>query len=139
MRKFRFNILTIPVSADGCAESQRNFYILLEITQDQFEDYQTLKACVHAAIESAGWQQKQICAWHEAPEYTDDVVKKLRAAIGCADHVEFIPYYPHSFNHRSYKVYEVGGQRFVANSFSSGRFIKFAQSLNKITADISTH
>lgn len=124
---YRFQVTMI--GADGRADLETRFHIRLELTRAEFEDYQGVRNKVRHAIREAGHDLQRVCSWTEAPEYDPELVLQFRTSIGCPDTTQLIAYYPHSIDHRHYKRTVIGAHEFTYQSFSQGRFIKFAMNL----------
>jgi hypothetical protein len=98
----------------------------LELTQEEFEDYQLLKSCVHEKLLSIGIPKGEDVYWFENPPVANFFLEKLRAAIGSSGDAQFIAHYPHSYHHRTYKDVAVDGVRYKYMPFQHDLIIKFA-------------
>ncbi len=135
VRTYRFEVM-LPAdhpSRAGAKKEQRRYFIL-DLTQDQYEDYQGLKARVHAKLEEMGITKADRPYWNEHPFVPAGFEEKLQTAIGASDEAQFIAHYPHSWQHRHYKRVEVNGVPCEYQSFSHDQFIKWAPA---ISADAS--
>ncbi len=124
---FRF-AYTRPVGV--CSENKRTGFFSIPLTQEEFEDYQFLKARVHHELDVIGVPEHEAAHWYEAPFYQLDQLKKLAICFG-AGHATLIPYYPHGWHHKHYHQADVDGVRFRYMSFQHGEFIKFAPDIEQ--------
>lgn len=127
-KEFRFNVSRKKALAEALGVAQ-TLLITLSLTQEQFEDYQYLKANVHEKLASIGINDDEDVYWREDPPVADGFIEKLRDAIGAQAEVQFLAYYAHSFHHRTYKEVLIDGVRYRWMSFSSDHFVKFAPAL----------
>lgn len=108
---------------------EQSFHLVLQMTPEQFEDYQYLKAQIRAKLQNLGIDDNEDVYWRECPPVTDEFCQKLRDALQCRSETQLIAYYPHSWHHRAYKEVIVEGVSYRWMSFQNGDFVKFAPSL----------
>lgn len=113
-------------AAGVCPEDKRTGFFTLELTQDEFEDYQLLKARVHHELDVLGVPEHESAHWYEAPIYSIEHLGAIAKAIGASADSTLIPYYAHGWHHRHYHVVQVNGVRYRYMGFQHGQFIKFA-------------
>lgn len=122
-KNFRFEIKgrRIPPATEA-----RRIHVELDLTQQEFEDYQYVRKLIQDKALSLGFELGEY-AWLESPVYEPEFLAALSSTLGLGDHHELIGYYPHGWQHRHYKTVLVGDH--VVRHQSSGvdgRFVSFA-------------
>lgn len=133
-REFRFRVVRSKEANGG--EYDKGRFFTLVLSQEEFEDYQGLKARVHEALAAMGIRRDERPAWNEAPVVAEGFEESLREAIGAHADAQFIAYYPHSWHHQSYKEVEVNGVPCVYQSFSSDQIINWAPSMASLKVEL---
>lgn len=113
-----------------CPEDKRTGFFTMELSQDEFEDYQLLKARIHHELDVIGVPEHEAAYWYEAPVYSLDHLKKLAITFGSGQ-ATLIPHYPHGWHYNHYHLAEVDGVRYRYMSFQQGEFIKFAPDIEQ--------
>ncbi|MDT8992831.1 hypothetical protein RQP54_18300 [Curvibacter sp. APW13] len=116
--------------AGVCPEDKRTGFFTIDLSQDEFEDYQALKARVHHELDVIGIPQHESAYWVEAPPYSLDQLKKLAIAFGSGN-ATLIPHYAHGWHYNHYHQAVVDGVRYRYMGFQGGEFIKFAPDIEQ--------
>lgn len=120
LRKYRFEIS--PRKDDG----RESFFITLELTQEQFDDFHHLHAAIRKEMVERGFAEGE-AAWLPSPETDPDTEQALRKAIGAGPDSKLIATYADQQIRRDYKRAMVNGREFAWMPFSQKIFIKYAE------------
>jgi hypothetical protein len=127
-KAFHFRVFRKKAICEALGVEQETTFTL-DLTQEQFEDYQLLKDRIHAQLDAIGIPQSEHPYWREDPPVETSLISKIKAVLGCKHDDELIPYYAHSFHHRHYKMASIDGIVYRYMGFQNGHFIKFAPAL----------
>lgn len=124
VQEFRFKAVRSRKANGGQYDPGR--FVVVRLTQTQFEDHHYRKERVLKAIVESGIDLNESPVWSEAPLVDHGFEEKLRAAIGAGGDAKFLAYYAHGFHHRHYRRVEVDGVPYRFASFSSDQIVKWA-------------
>ncbi|MBK4736057.1 hypothetical protein [Noviherbaspirillum pedocola] len=124
MQDFFFELT--PYSPEDCEEPPV-IPVTLRLTQRQFENKQLLDRLLEREAATLGISP--LAWWHERPPVADELVARIRAAIGCPKEATVIFYYPARITSRHFSSVIVDGATYCYSNFPGSLVIKVVPAL----------